>query len=211
MKALPILVAAAALAGTSTGHGAEPVAIIEHADADAPVMSFTYLREGQVIELGAEVELLIAYFESCVQERVRGGVVAIGRERSQVVGGRRSERVLDCRSATAILGPREVEHGAVLVLRAPSSPIPDLRLASTSPFIAPRAPAASVRVVRLDRTEPLLTLSLRRGVADMAALDKSLERGGIYRVKAGSASVVVEIAANAREGNGPILLRLLSF
>ena len=211
MKALPVLAAVVVLAGTRTGHGAEPVAIIEHADADAPVMSFTYLQEGQVIELGAEVEILIAYLESCVQERVRGGGVAIGRERSHVVGGHRSERVLDCRSATAELGRSEVERGAMLVMRAPPPPEPDLLLASTSPFIAPIAPAASVRVVRLDRSEPLVTLSLRRGVADLAALDKSLDRGGIYRVKAGAASVVVEIAANARGGNGPILLRLLSF
>ena len=211
MKALPVLAAVAILAGTSIGHGAEPVAIIEEADADAPVKSFTYLREGQVIELGAKVEMLIAYLESCVQERVRGGVVAIGRERSHVVGGHRSERVLDCRGATAELDRSEAERGAALVMRKPSLPAPDLMLASTSPFIAPKVPAASVRVRRLDRSEPLLTISLRGGVADLAALDKSLDRGGIYRVKAGAASVVVKIAANAREGNGPILLRLLSF
>ena len=60
MKALPVLGAVAILAGTSTGHGAEPVAFIEEADADAPVKSFTNLREEQVIELGTEVEMPIA-------------------------------------------------------------------------------------------------------------------------------------------------------
>ncbi len=211
MRALSILAAAALLAGAGSGHGAEPVAIVEEVSVGAPVNSFSYLREGQVIELGAKTEIVISYLESCVQERLRGGVVTIGREQSHLEGGHRSTRVLGCRGATAELARSEAEGGAVLVMRKPPSPQPELLLASTSPLIAPRSPTDLVRVERLDRSEPALTFPLRSGVVDLAALGTKLDRGGIYRIKAGAASIVVKISANAQPGDGPILLRLLSF
>ena len=211
MKPIPIIAVAAILLWSGSGQGAEPVAIVEEAGAGAPVKSFTYLREGQVIELGAKARILIAYLQSCIQERVQGGVVTIGRERSHVVGGRRSAKVLDCRGATAELTGSEAEQGAVLVMRKPPSPEHELLLASTTPIIAPRSPAPHVRVMRLDRSESVLTFPSRDGVADLAALGTPLQRGGTYRVEAGAASVVVKVAADAKEGNGPILLRLLSF
>lgn len=211
MKAPFILAAVAILAGSGSSHGAEPAAIVEEVSAGVPVNSFSYLREGQVIELGAKAEMLISYLESCVQERLRGGVVTIGRERSHTVGGRRSARVLDCRGATAELARSEAERGAVLVMRKPPSSEPELLLATTTPLIAPRSPTALVRVRRLDRSEPVQTFPSRGGVADLAALGITLDRGGTYRIEAGAASVVVQISANARPGNGPILLRLLSF
>ena len=51
-----------------------------------------------------------------------------------------SERVLDCRGATAELDHCEAERDAALVMRKPALSAPDLLLASTSPFIAPKAP-----------------------------------------------------------------------
>ena len=189
----------------------EPVAIVESASADAPVALFSYLSTGQVISLGANAEIRIGYLHSCVQERVRAGVVTIGRERSDVVGGERTERILDCRGATAELTPGEIERGAALVMREPVSVTPQVRLASTSPVIAPKAPETSVILKRLDRSGPTTTLTLRNGAANLAALGITLHRGGIYRIEAGASSVIVEIAADARPDVGVILLRLLSF
>ena len=211
MKQIPFIVAMALAVSSTSVDGAEPVAIIEEAGPGAPVTLFSYLTEGQIIELGATAEVLIAYLRSCVQERVLGGVVTIGRERSQVVGGRRSTNVLDCGNPQAALSPAEAERAAVLVMRKPTPPAPQLLLTSTSPFIAPRSPATLVRLNRLDRNEPVLTLALNGGVADLAAAGETLDRGATYRVEAGAASIVVKIAENAQRGDGPILLRLLSF
>ena len=186
------------------------MAIVEEASADAPVKTFSYLSQGQVIKLGAKAELLIGYLRSCVQERVRGGVVKIGTDRSHVTNGHRSAKLLDC-GGVAKLSRAESERGAALVMRKPPVPAPKIRLTSTTPFIAPRHPASSVRLTRLDRRETTMKLELRSGVADLTALGVALRRGGTYRVQAGSASTVVKIAPDARPGGGPILVRLLSF
>ena len=203
-------IAAVALLLFSRAEAAEPVAIVEEASSDAPVRVFSYLSQGQVIRLGATAKLLIGYLHSCVQERVQGGVVTIGRERSQVVGGHRAARVLDCGGA-AELSRSKAERGAVLVMRKPTPPEPQLVLASVSPLIAPRRATLSVRLNRLDRSEPPATLMLRNGVVDLAASGRALARGGIYRVEAGAASMVFKVAADAQAGGESVLLRLLSF
>lgn len=203
-------IAAAMLLLSSGSEAAEPVAIVEEASSDAPVRVFSYLSQGQVIRLGAKAKLLIGYLHSCVQEQLRGGVVTIGRERSRVVGGHRSARVLDCGGA-AELSRSEAERGAVLVMRRPTPPAPRLVLASVSPLIAPKQAAPSVRLDRLDRSEPPATLMLRDGVIDLAASGRALARGGTYRVSAGGASMVFKVAADARAGGDSVLLRLLSF
>ena len=203
-------IAAATLLLSSGGEAAEPVAIVEEASSDAPVRAFSYLSQGQVIRLGSKAKLLIGYLHSCVQEQVQGGVVTIGRERSRVVGGLRSARVLDCGGA-AQLSRSKAERGAVLVMRRPTPPEPQLVLASVSPLIAPKRATPSVRLNRLDRSEPPATLMLRNGVVDLAASGRALARGGIYRVEAGAASMVFKVAIDAQAGSEPVLLRLLSF
>ena len=205
------MAAVALLACSSGSRAGEPVAIVEAASAGAPVEVFSYLSQGQVIELGTEAEVLLGYLHSCIQERVSGGVVTIGRDRSDVAGGDRTETVLNCGGATAQLAAGEVGNGAALVMRKPLSIAPQLRLASASPFIAPRKAASSLRLIRLDRSEATVTLAFENGIADLAEAGVTLHRGGIYRVEAGAASIVVEISADARPGDGPILPRLLSF
>ena len=210
MKKLSLLVAVSLLLFSSASQALEPVAIVEEASADAPVRTFSYLSQGQVIKLGAKAELLIGYLTSCIQERVLGGVVKIGQDRSHVTNGHRSEKLLDCGGA-AKLSRAESERGAALVMRKPPVTAPNIRLRSTTPFIAPKHPASAVRLTRLDRRETAMKLVLQSGVADLAAMGVALRRGGTYRVKAGAASTVVKIAPDARPGGGPILVRLLSF
>lgn len=210
MKKLFLVVAILLSLLCTVCEAAEPVAIVEEASANAPVKTFSYLSLGQIIKLGVKAELLIGYLHSCVQERVRGGVVKIGLERSQVTNGHRSAKLLEC-GVAAKLSRAESERGAVLVMRKPAVVAAKIRLKSTTPFIAPRRPASSVRLTRLDRREPATELILRRGVADLAVLGVALRRGGTYRVKAGASSTIVKIEPDAQPGGGPIIVRLLSF
>lgn len=210
MKKISLIIAVSLLLFSPVCEAAEPVAIVEEASADAPVRTFSYLSKSQIIKLDAKAELLIGYLNSCVQERVRGGVVKIGANRSQVTNGHRTARQLDCGGA-AKLSRAESERAAALVMRKPPVPAPKIRLTSTTPFIAPRHPTPSVHLKRLDRRETAMKLELQSGVADLAELGVALRRGGIYRVKAGASSTVVKIAPDARPGGGPILMRLLSF
>ena len=185
-------------------------AIVEEASPSAPVQVFSYLPQGRVIDLGEEAEIVLGYLHSCVQERLRGGVVTIGRERSEIRGGQRSLTEFDC-GASAEISQTEAERGAVLVMRKPASDTGPTRLLSVSPLIAPKKPTYAVRLTRLDRSEPVMLLELRDGVADLAALGKTLSPGGSYRVDTGADSVVVQVDRNARSGDEPFLLRLLSF
>ena len=210
MKILLLVISFSLTLPTTAGEATEPVAIVEEASADAPVRIFSYLSQGQIINLGPKAELLIGFLRSCVQERVRGGVVKIGADRSHVTNGQRSAKPLDCGGA-AKLSRAESERGAALVMRKPPVPAPKIRLTSTTPLSAPRHPASSVRLTRLDRRETAMKLALRSGVADLAAMGVTLRRGGTYRVKAGAASTVVKIAPDAQAGGGSILVRLLSF
>ena len=185
-------------------------AIVEEASPDAAVKVFSYLSQGRVINLGAEAEIVLGYLRSCIQERLRGGVVTVGRERSDIRGGHRSATELDC-GTSADLSQTEAERGAVLVMRKPVSDIGPIRLMSVSPLIAPKKRTSSVRLTRLDRNEPVMTLKLHDGVADLAALGKTLSPGGSYRVDTGANSVVAQVDKNARSGDEQILPRLLSF
>ena len=204
--------------GTATKAG-DFTAIVEEASPGAPVQVFSYLPVGHVVDLGAEAEIVLGYLHSCVQERLRGGVVTIGRVRSKIRGGQRSARRLDC-GASADLPPNEAEQDAVLVIRRSgpdtgpmrlASDTGPMRLMSVSPLIAPKKPTSSVRLTRLDRSEPVMTLELRDGVADLAALGKTLSPGGSYRVDTGADSIVARVDRNARAGDEQILPRLLSF
>ena len=94
--------------GTATKAG-DFTAIVEEASPGAPVQVFSYLPVGHVVDLGAEAEIVLGYLHSCVQERLRGGVVTIGRVRSKIRGGQRSARRLDC-GASADLPPNEAER-----------------------------------------------------------------------------------------------------
>lgn len=210
MKILLLVISFSLTLFTTAGQATEPVAIVEEASADAPVKTFSYLSQGQIINLGPKAELLIGFLRSCVQERVRGGVVKIGADRSHVTNGQRFAKPLDCGGA-AKLSRAESERGAALVMRKPPLPAPKIRLTSTTPFIAPRQPASSVSLTRLDRKEPTMKFSLKHGVADLTVSDAVLRRGGTYRVEAGTASTIIKIAPNAKPGGGSILVRLLSF
>ena len=205
------IVLVALLSGTVARAG-EPVAIVEEVSGGAAVEPFSYLQEGAVIELGTEGRVVIGSLASCIQETVRGGVVTIGKDRSTVDGGERSARRLRCGGAAAELSQDAAERGAVLVMRRPArSATPRTVLRYVSPFIAPRGSARSVRLTRLDRSEEDIIVALRDGVADLAVLDVALTPGGTYRVRADGSETVIAVANDARQGAGPILVRLLSF
>ena len=184
--------------------------IVEDAGAGAPVQVFSYLPQGHVIDLGTETEIVLGYLHSCVQEHLRGGVVTIGKERSEIHGGERSSIEFDC-GASAELSQSEAERGAVLVMRKSISEPGPTRLMTVSPVIAPKKPASAVKLTRLDRSEPVMTLELHGGVADLAERGRTLSRGGSYLVETGASSVVVRVDSNARSGDEHLLPRLLSF
>lgn len=205
-----IIAAAIAVLSLPASAG-EPAAIVEDASDGSPVEIFSYLEEGRVLNLSSSDAVVIGYLESCIQERITGGVVTIGRTRSTVRGGERTEKVLRCGAAPAELSKKSAERGAVLVMRGKKRPpSPTLVIRSTTPVIAPTDPAQTARLSRLDRSEPNKNLRLRKGVADLAELGVTLAPGGIYKISSGSSSLTFQVESAAKSG-GPVLSRLLAY
>jgi hypothetical protein len=75
-----------------------PVALVE-AIENAPKASvgfLDYVYPGQVIDLGTAGVLGLSYFDSCILETTRGGVVTVQAGASQVAGGSVSTRDVPC-------------------------------------------------------------------------------------------------------------------
>ena len=75
----------------------EPVAIVESISATAEGLAFMdYLEEGQIIDLKAGEILILGYLYSCWEERIVGGRVIVGREKSNVENGRVQREQVEC-------------------------------------------------------------------------------------------------------------------
>jgi hypothetical protein len=55
-----------------------------------------YVEPGKVIRLGAHDVIVLTYLYSCVQERIEGGVITVGREMSDVSSGKVERNTKTC-------------------------------------------------------------------------------------------------------------------
>ena len=72
-----------------TDEGSAPVAMIirNWDDESGRDRAIEYINQGAVLELGADETAIIGYLQSCTLETVKGGVVTIGLEQSEIRGG----------------------------------------------------------------------------------------------------------------------------
>ena len=75
-----------ALLGSTTLASAQtPSAIVESVKGQVAGAEFMdYVRPGQVIKLGANGSIVLAYLASCLRETITGGVVIVGADESRV-------------------------------------------------------------------------------------------------------------------------------
>jgi hypothetical protein len=91
----------------------DPVALVEAvSDARAGVDLMDYVYVGQVIALGANGTLSLAYFESCTTETIKGGTVTVGTTASTVRGGQVNAAKVACQGAKPIITADAREAGA---------------------------------------------------------------------------------------------------
>ncbi len=107
----------AAIAAAFAAHAADsPVALIEDAvNAPASVQVFDYVYPGDVIELGSDGSITLAFFETCAVQTVRGGRAVIGEQRAQVQGGASETDERPCRGAQLVVA--EAGEAAAAVKR----------------------------------------------------------------------------------------------
>lgn len=208
-----LLLAIGLLAGPARLLAAEPVAIVEEISSvrgDLQVMDF--LETGRTITLTAGETLTLGYLAGCRRETIIGGTVTIGQTESAVSGGTVSSETADC-GGTTVAASTGSEAGAVVFRKGSDGrelPAPARILSILSPLV--RTSAGEVlKIERLDKQEASRQLVLDKGVADLEKARIRLTRGGLYRLRAGEAEIVVEIDRQAKREAGSVLVRILTF
>jgi hypothetical protein len=110
--------ATTALLGVDVARAGPPVALVE--DVDAKVLGVAlmdYLEQGRRLHLGSEGWIEIDYFSSCLHERIVGGAVTVGTERSEVSGGTVERHPVDCDAGKISLTEPQADRAAGFVQR----------------------------------------------------------------------------------------------
>jgi hypothetical protein len=87
-KASVLTATAAVTIASAAAAGPIEVALVESFTGNTSTLEYMdYLRPGQVIRLSPQDTLVLTYVRSCVRETIRGGIVTIGTDRSDVESG----------------------------------------------------------------------------------------------------------------------------
>jgi hypothetical protein len=215
--------ATTALVGAGVARAAPPVALVE--DVDAKVLGVAlmdYLEQGRRLDLGSGGWIEIDYFASCLHERIVGGIVTVGTERSEVAGGTVERHPVECDSGKITLTDSQAERaagfvqrgGAELKTRIHAMEKNQLVLHGASPLIVGDG-RNDVVITRFGDSHDRETLPLAssggRPFYDYASHGRSLDLGAVYIATSGDRQVVFRIAREAAPGATPKLGRLIAF
>jgi hypothetical protein len=209
--------------GIRPTYAAPPVALVE--DVAPQVSGITlmdYLEQGRRIDLGPEGWIEIDYFSSCLHERIVGGSIAVGAERSDVSGGSVERRQVECDAGKIALTEAESERSAGFVQRGGTElknrihamTEAQLVLHGASPLVIGDG-AHDVVIARFGNSHDRVMLPVKseggRRVYDFATHDRSLAPGDVYVATCGDRQVTFRIDREAKPGQTPVLGRLIAF
>ena len=201
-----LLIVVLVWAGASSALAAAPVALVEESSVDA-VGIFDMLDQGRTIDLGTDGVLVLGYLQSCVHERIEGGLVTVGQEQSEVRKGKIQREKVDCGGGDLMLTAAQSQASGAIVLRSAAKPRSKGRLVhSTRPFLLTRS-EGEVVLSRMGNPGDSHRLPAhcqgegRCGV-DLAETDLVLKPGASYRVRSGTKVVVFGVAADAADSTG---------
>lgn len=200
----------ALFASLNMARAGEPVAIVESISAATEGLAFMdYLEEGQIIDLKAGEILILGYLFSCWEERIVGGRVIVGREKSIVENGKVQREQVDCDGGAIRLSVDQADKSGVWVFRKP--PKRRLTLYGVSPVLLLSGAGGSVTIERLDKPGARLTLTIEGRFVDLAESSTTLVPGAIYRATVGDVALDFQIDPLAMPGPSPVVGRLLRF
>jgi hypothetical protein len=179
------LLVAALVLGRAPAFAVELAALVTEASGAHPeLVRDSLLSPGQAFDLGPEGRVVLAYFQSCVTETIRGGRFTVGADRSQVIGGEVVREFYECLGNTAIAAGADAESGGVYS-RSISAPE---TIRTTQPILLVSGIDAGQKVhftiERLDQASPSLALERDGPVLDLMHIEKALAPGGKYKVSA---------------------------
>jgi hypothetical protein len=209
--------------GVGAARAAPPVALVEDVDAKVPgVALMDYLEQGRRLDLGAGGWIEIDYFASCLHERIVGGAVTVGTERSDVSGGTIERHPVDCDAGKISLTEPQADRAAGFVQRG-GTELKDqihkmaknqLILRGASPLIVGDG-KNDVVVIPFGDSRNSETLPLASGGGrpfyDYASHGRALSPGALYVATSGDRRVMFRIDREAAPGATPKLGRLIVF
>ena len=212
-KLAPLFAAicASALLAASASAQASAVAILEEiAGASGKHEAFDELKAGERLELGDGGRAVIGYLGSCVRETIAGGTVVVGKDQSQVEGGKVARETIPCEATQLVLTEEEAGKSATFSTR----PMPwerELRqvVPSLSPLIWVEA-KGQLTIKHLNtEDQQVLSLPIENGKVDLAVHQVELVPNGFYELQAGKKRMVIKIHDNAQAGAMPAMSRLV--
>jgi len=197
-----------------------PMALVEDVkSATADIEFMDYVGNGQVIKLGPHDLLVLSYLKSCAHETITGGTVTVGSERSEVQDGKIVRAKVPCDGGQMRLSAAEASKSAATTFRVQSAHIEPTLFARAPLIQLPKRLASEDRTLLIERTDrPGERHELKiddaiaaAGFYDLAKINVTLARGGIYDVTIGSHMMKFAIDAKAKSGPAPVVSRLVRF
>ena len=225
MRSLLLTMSMAAMVGTAGGARAQsPVALVEEITGKPAGIEFMdYVAPGRIIALGPRDSVVLGYIRSCWRETIHGGTVTVGRDQSEVSGGRVERVKIACDGGRMELAAEQAKQSATSVFRDPGNrlkrstlPRPQFVLHGRSPVVEIRGGGALL-LERLDAAGESQTIELppakllHGAFADLADAGVSLMPGGLYRARVGGQQIVFQVDRAAPAGKAPLAGRLLRF
>ena len=224
LRTLVVTVAAVVAVATQVSAHAPapmiPTALVEDVkSATADIEFMDYVGNGQVIKLGPGDVLILSYLKSCEHETITGGTVIVGAEHSEVRDGQIVEAKVPCDGGKMRLSSQQASKSAASAFRLQSADIQPTLYARTPLVQLPKVLASGDRTLlieRIDRKGERHELKIDDTIAatgfyDLAKMNLSLARGGIYDASIGGHKMMFQIDAKATSGPAPIVSRLLRF
>jgi hypothetical protein len=197
-----------------------PTALVEDVkSASADVEFMDYVGTGQVIKLEPSDVLVLSYLKSCEHETIIGGTVRVGRDKSDVDGGKIARAKVPCNGGNMKLSSQQANASAASSFRLQNAAFEPTVYALPPVLEIPKMRADDGRTLvieRTDRPRERFTVELDEalvngGFYDLAKTDMRLQRGKVYTATLGDRKFTFKVDAKAKTGNTPVISRLLRF
>jgi hypothetical protein len=199
-----------------------PTALVEDVKSAAGEVEFMdYVGIGQVIRLAPRDVLVLSYLKSCAHETITGGAsggsVTVGSEASEVQGAQIVRTKVACDGGKIRLSSQQASKSAASTFRVQSAEIEPTLFARAPIVKLPKTLPSADRTLVIARTDrpgerrafAIDEASAAAGFFDLAKINVSLARGGIYDASVGGYKLTFQIAAKAKSGPAPAISRLL--
>jgi len=193
-----------------------PVAVVEEVTGHSAGVGFMdYVDAGKVIRLAPQDSIVLGYMKSCVREKISGGTITVGVDKSDVQSGQVERSTVACDAGKMLLTVQQADQAAGLVLRGrppiKPAPKPQFTLYGASPIVEMKG-GGTLIIERLDAAGDRQVVKIAKkppATFDFADGGKALVAGGVYRIIVGTHQFVFQVDPGAKAGRTPIVGRML--